>query len=138
MMEKKTFTRIEQPPGSKLCLACVVAMLTGSTLHEVMNGCEHWNEAQPLPFLKAVQYLARRRWIVGLMIPARFPVLRMLAFMLVRRRFGAILFTMAKGTCSVHAVLWTGKEILDPSPGSEGRRLRDYRIVEWWPLVRVE
>ncbi|MHC1696882.1 MAG: hypothetical protein AB9919_02210 [Geobacteraceae bacterium] len=137
MREKRYFTRVEQPPGSRLCLACVVAMLTDTTLDEVMSRCELVNESTPLPFSAAVQYLAGHRWHVGLLLTGRFALGRLLVYLLLRRWYGAILIVRPPGAGSVHAVLWTGREILDPAPGCHGRSLRDYRILEWWPLVRT-
>lgn len=136
-MTKQAFQRVEQPPGSRLCLACVVATLTDTTLAEVMDRCDLVNESTPLPFHLAVQYLARRRWHVGILLDGRFALVRLLLFSLRYRRYGAILITRPEGTVGVHAVLWTGAEIIDPAPGATGKRLRDYQIMEWWPLVRL-
>lgn len=36
----------------------------------------------------------------------------------------------------LHQVFWTGKIVLDPSPGSPSeRKIEDYKIVEYWPVI---
>lgn len=136
-MSIEEFTRIEQPPGSKLCLACVVAMLADTSLEDVLQRCDHHDAGTPLPFSTAANFLASRRWHIGMMLHGRFALLKGLVFLLIHRRYGAILFVRPSNGEGTHAVLWTGERIFDPAPGAEGKKLNDYQVLEWWPLVKV-
>jgi hypothetical protein len=126
------FKRVVQPIGTKLCLACVAAMITGEDLGMVLQDTQHFDPERPLRFLAFTQYLNRLGWHLGAPANVRTAIFR-------KRIAPAVLVVEQRQIRGIgtHAVLWDGRRVLDPFPGTEGKRLQDYQIVDWWPVTRV-
>ncbi|HEY6872773.1 MAG TPA: hypothetical protein VI298_08620 [Geobacteraceae bacterium] len=132
------FRRVTQPAGSLLCLAAVCAMVTGETVGHVQEFCGHDDAGRALRVLDAARYLNDRGWNLGGYVRGRWPVVANMLAILLRYRLGpAVVIVAARTGAGTHAVLWTSAEVFDPEPTNTGKRLRDYRILEWWPLIKI-
>lgn len=40
-------------------------------------------------------------------------------------------------SCYLHAVVWTGVDIIDPSMAGM-QRLEDYHVEQWWPVLYIQ
>lgn len=137
-MTAPEFQRVEQRHFTdQTCLACVVAMITGRELAEVLACCGSYIPGRPLAFTEAARFLAANGYTVGgygTAAPGRMGVV-----MRYGRQIPAVVIVekdvpSATGT---HAVLWTGRHVLDPTPGCVGERwLSGYQVREWWPVTR--
>lgn len=123
-----SFEIIHQPTQYS-CLACVVAMISGDPLYKVLMILGHDGSERHFRFLECAAYLNRcgfhlgaSRYDLGVHQPGR----------------PALLIVASSNGEGNHAVFWTGDSVLDPSPASADKSLKDYEIREWWPVVRYE
>lgn len=122
--------RVIQPTQFS-CMACCVAMITGDPLERVFRFLRHDGSKEPFRFLDCAAYLNRRGFHLGasgVCSGVHFSDRRQPALLIVAKSVG-------QGN---HAVYWTGQEVHDPNPASEGKRLMEYQIREWWPITRYE
>lgn len=117
-------TPIRQPTRFS-CLACCAAMITGQPLAEVFRELGHDGAERHFRFLEVAAYLNRHGFHLGLHRLEHAPP-----------RHPALLIVRSYNGSGSHAVFWDGREVWDPEPANQGRRLRDYAVTEWWPIAR--
>lgn len=138
------------------CMICVASMATGTKRQEVidfigMDGSEHDSDSKHPDKCRGISawdiysYLINNNVYPGF-LDATFlnPVKNMDELESIQlevpiKDYPAIVSVKSRRLPegNIHAVYWTGKEILDPDPGFSGT-LADYDIVGWLPLVRAE
>ena len=129
---------IKQKNGSKDCLACVAAMITGTTVNAFKTYCRShelclWDDASLFAYMRP------------------FGVLPGIAFNdeTFDKSSGVYLFSgpcylVVESDCqttrkagATHAVLWDGKMVHDPAPSMNNKPLEDYVVKMAFPLTRV-
>lgn len=128
-MEGKNVTlihHIQQPPGSNLCLAACVAMLTGSVLDEVIARTVV-NDRGYLPAREAQRYLRR----YGLMLDDECEYAD-------KTLPGLLIVESWEIEGGQHAVVWCPERrmVLDPQL-EEPREVSEYRVLDWVMVVKA-
>ena len=129
---------VHQEPGSYSCLGCVAAMIVGDPdLKRVMEHAGHDGSERPFRMVEIIGFLALNNVLLGAY--AQMPeVYGGSVIVSWPRHYQSLLIVRSKSGHGTHAVLWTGSEIVDPEPANRGRRLKDYVVLEWWPVIFVE
>lgn len=118
------------------CLGCVAAMITGETIADVAAFVGHDASRRPFRMTDIAQYLACCGYLLGAYAERVRPG-RMINFCW-SWRIGAVVIVASASGAGTHAIYWTGREVLDPEPRNAGRKLQDYVVKEWWPVIKVE
>lgn len=123
-------------PNNWSCFAAAAVMVTGGTLEDFYRHCGHDGSAIEAggPFAdgrrgfrltEIAGYLAASGYLIG--GPVGHPY-----------SFSTVAILIVKGRAYKHAVVWTGVRVLDPNPEkSSWMRLRQYRVLEVWPVNKV-
>lgn len=139
------------------CFACVAGMITGKTLAEVVVAIGHdgssWKEDSDHPdkmrgfgSLEIVKYLAENSFICGTYArfeddqPGNLMAVGSINFTIDLQDNPAIVTVQSKRLPGCyHMIYWDGSMILDPSPDAgDDPPWSDYRVLEWWPVIRFE
>lgn len=132
------------------CLPRVAALITGEDFEDVLAfighdgservpGSPHADGVRGFRILEIAQYLAARGFQLGIVaadIPqyyCRRPWFQVTVF----TDCPAILIVKGRSGTTNHAVLWTGREVIDTYQGRERKALADYEVLQWWPVARV-
>jgi hypothetical protein len=129
---------IYQEPGSFACLGCVAAMVVGDPdLARVAAHVGHDGTERPFRMVEIAGFLASNSILLGAYAetPEVFCGKISISW---PRQFRSLLIVRSKSGQGHHAVLWTGSEVVDPEPANKGRKLKDYVVLEWWPLIFVD
>lgn len=134
---------IRQPKESALCLACCVAMVSDTTLDEVVISCELRGRPPYLPMREAIRFLLKKDITVG-------SIMKFDEFHVLSHKVGLHLEMVDDSDAIVgvkskivrggrHAVVWDSenKIILDPQY-ARPRKLEQYLVDEWLPITRWE
>lgn len=137
------------------CLAAVAAMITGEEIGAVFEDAGHDGSGfvgdtmyrRGFRFCEIVRYLAGRGFVLGAYSDGRGGYIdtkavtmhiwveiavQRPALLIVRSRLESL-----RGLS--HAVLWTGREVLDPNPARlDSEDLARYEVLEWWPITKIE
>lgn len=129
---------VQQAPGSLSCLGCVAAMIVGDPDLSRVTGClGHSGESRPFRMVEIARYLAENNVLLGGhadrpevscgKVSIAWPM-----------QYQSLLIVANKSGQGTHAVFWTGSEVMDPEPANQGRKLKDYVVLEWWPIIFVD
>jgi hypothetical protein len=132
------------------CLPRVAALITGEDFEEVLAFLGHDGSAivadspfadgvRGFRFREIVAYLAARGYHLGAAAqPADLPA-EVSAGQEIRLaiRTDAPALLIVQGREYNHAVLWTGKQVLDTYRGLEIKTLSDYTVLQWWPVLQI-
>lgn len=127
-----------QEPGSFSCLGCVAAMIVGDRdLSRVTAHIGHAGESRPFRMIEVAGFLAANSVLLG-----GYADRPEVSFGRVSiswpRQYQSLLIVMSKSGKGTHAVFWTGSEVMDPEPMNQGKKLKDYVVLEWWPVIFVD
>lgn len=129
---------IKQTPGSRDCLACVAAMITGTSVNAFKTYCRShglclWDD------ISLFDYIRMFGFIPGIAFDKEtfdrssgIWLFSAACYLVVESSSQAI--RLAGGS---HAVLWDGKRVHDPAPTVKGGRLQDYTFHMAFPLTRL-
>jgi hypothetical protein len=127
-----------QEPGSFSCLGCVAAMIVGDPdLFSVALHSGHIGRNRPYRMTEIAAFLASRGYLLGA-FAARPLTSRRILECHWPRRFRSLLIVQSQSGKGNHAVYWDGMRVLDPERDNSGLSLKDYKVLEWWPVIQVE
>lgn len=138
---------IRQPPGSGLCLAACVAMVTNCTLEEVVAGCRILTSVDGVQFLpdnEAARFMATKWRLYGLRLRFEAPKALEADVTHIQTEIGIQHWPAILSVASVnfpgfeHAVVWDNvrRVVLDPLK-AEPAAIEDYEILEWTPVCEL-
>lgn len=150
---------IIKQPDRHSCMVCVASMITNKDLKYVTDFIGHdgsefsFTSGHPLRYrgfgmIEVMQYLLSERFMLGhfyrssdkdglLKIKSKDKELN-IVFNL-KNPAMLVVVSQVFGSKVRHVVYWDGEDVLDPNPDVQGlRKLEDYEITEWWPVVRFE
>lgn len=137
-------------PSAWGCLAACCAMLADVSMEETLEffghdgGSPHVNSPWPdgrrgFTLTDCAKMMAAHGRILG--AGNQYPQGKMFHFPppAIKIGNGPALVIVKTQASTVHAVVWDGKHILDPSAAApEVAKLRDYRVLQWWPVGVIE
>lgn len=137
----KLFKALKQP-DNKSCQHTVLAMIVGESVDYVKEWFD-WD--LPLGSDDAILFLAHHGIYLATFLKAKndhivISDIEDITFTIPMKGRPAMLAVKSERyEGKLHAVLWTGKEVLDPNPNvKESRTLDSYKIVEIWPMIMTE
>ena len=147
MKPPEHYRTVKQPPGSQICGACLVAMITGQDLKLVRSAMTHTTKGEYTYYKEQeiIKYLASLGVYVGLraipLHPRSWHPANLVEFKWEFYDHPAILAVKSKiYDCADHWVFWDGKVVRDSSWTSENEtdELQDYDILEIIPILYTE
>lgn len=127
-----------QEPGTFSCLGCVAAMIVGDPdLSRLTAHAGHDGAERPFRMVEIAAYLAANNVLLGAYAetPEVFCGKVGISW---PQKYQSVLIVRSQSGAGHHAVLWTGSEVVDPEPMNQGKKLRDYVVLEWWPVIFVD
>jgi hypothetical protein len=129
---------IFQEPGTFSCLGCVAAMIAGDPdLSRLAAYIGHEGEERPFRMTEIARYLAANSILLGGFADKPL-VFRSRVSISWPSQYRSLLIVASKSGRGTHAVYWTGCEVVDPEPANQGKKLRHYVVLEWWPVIEVD
>lgn len=132
-------------PTEFSCAAAVLAMATGEDIERVFDFLGHRCERRGMRWFEVVYFLGQRGFHLGAYarsIDTRPSPLVRFTWPSIRfawpRSVPAYVVVESKSGTGHHAVYWDGQRIFDPEPININKRPDQYRIKEWWPIIKVE
>lgn len=141
MKPPKKYKTIKQPPGSSICGACLVAMITGQPLHIVrsrllrfrLHGTTYYSEAE------IIRYLARQGVFTGMravtLDDEPLTIDTPVEFKWHFTDGPAILAVKSQNFKEAdHWIFWDGEHVRDPASDQDTNKLEEYQILEVIPI----
>lgn len=134
---------VKQRKGSAVCVACVAAMATDTSVEEFKKFIRR--KRGPFTDYHLYYYLLNKGYIVGVGLnfeeedPADFHANSTLQLEFNIRQFSAYVIVPSETRPGkVHAVYWDGRYIRDPNPKKKDKEsVADYRILQWFPITNM-
>jgi len=136
------------------CMACVAAMIVNEPLQNVIDFIGHdgsdWDPNSKSPFrvvgfsvFEIISFLASRNLMLGFYALITGSINFEDKDFLVTVPIDAPAMITVKSERFFpnvrHVVYWDGKKVFDPNPEVEdGRSLKNYKIYEWWPILKFK
>jgi hypothetical protein len=130
MLPPTEITTIRQPPRSKLCGACVCAMVTGKTLDQVLSEMD-WRRFTDTGGV--AEYLARHDILFGMCLYGPLDITAPVNLEGGRIPLSICGVKSKLGNGRIHWVVWDGNRFHDPA-GDEP----EYEIVDVFPLTYMQ
>lgn len=135
----KLFEILKQPTD-KTCQQTCLAMITGTSVEYVISWFGDWGRDAKLAE-DAIIFLAHHGIYLATFLEAK----KGKTLDIEKNTIAKIDFTMEDRPAllvvkserwegKLHAVLWDGQQVLDPSVGKK-RELKEFEIIEYWPLL---
>ncbi len=143
-MNPPIYKNVKQPKGSKVCTACVAAIVTGTTLKQAESAMKR-TELPGGTYFYRTREMLKYVGSFGILVGAWFSVngkaeknLKLSMYPLPITECTAIM--VVKSTIyknAQHMVAWDGAFILDPLC-DEPQSISDYHIIEIYPLTYLQ
>lgn len=106
-------------------------------LYSVALHVGHAGKQRPFRMTEIAGFLASRGFLLGTFAQRPATWKRRIRIRWAKSHDALLIVAKSSGT-GTHAVYWSGGRVLDPERVNAGKSLRDYRVLEWWPVIKVE